>query len=80
MFKNISIIGQGYVGLPLGIILAKLGHKVFGVDTSKLKVELLNSGVSGVEDVSNLEISEVIGTGLYKATTEFSRVGESDVA
>ena len=79
MFKNISIIGQGYVGLPLGIILAKLGHKVLGVDTSKQKVELLNSGVSGVEDVSNLEISEVIDTGLYEATTEFSRVGESDV-
>jgi len=79
MFKNISIIGQGYVGLPLGIILAKLGFNVFGVDSSKQKVESLNNGVSGVEDVSNLEILEVIGTGHYEATSEFSRVNESDV-
>ena len=79
MFKNISIIGQGYVGLPLGIILAKLGFNVFGVDSSKQKVESLNNGVSGVEDVSNLEILEVIGTGHYEATSEFSRVSESDV-
>ena len=29
---NISIIGQGYVGLPLSIAAAKAGHKVLGVD------------------------------------------------
>ena len=79
MSKNISIIGQGYVGLPLGIILAKLGFKVFGIDSSKQKVELLNQGISGIEDVSNLEISEVISTGLYQATTQFNRVRESDI-
>lgn len=79
MSKNVSIIGQGYVGLPLGIILAKLGFKVFGIDSSKQKVELLNQGISGIEDVSNLEISEVVSTGLYQATTQFNRVRESDI-
>jgi len=77
--KKVSIIGQGYVGLPLAMNLAKVGFNVFGVDSSKQKVELLNSGISGVEDVSNLEISEVISTGFYEATVDFRKVGESDV-
>lgn len=79
MSKKVSIIGQGYVGLPLAMNLAKVGFNVFGVDSSKQKVELLNSGISGVEDVSNLEISEVISTGFYEATVDFRKVGESDV-
>ena len=34
---KISIIGLGYVGLPLAIALAKSGFEVCGIDTSKSK-------------------------------------------
>ena len=40
----ISVIGLGYLGATQAIILAKLGHKVVGVDTDKAKVSSLNSG------------------------------------
>ena len=30
---NVGVIGLGYVGLPLAILFAKKGCKVFGFDT-----------------------------------------------
>ena len=50
MKKNICIIGLGYVGLPLAVLLAKK-HNVVGFDISVDRVKALNSGFD-----SNLEI------------------------
>lgn len=33
-FKNVAVIGLGYVGLPLALLADKKGHKVYGVDTN----------------------------------------------
>lgn len=41
--KKIAVIGQGYVGLPLAIELAKF-HPVIGFDINKNRVEELNQG------------------------------------
>mgnify|MGYP002640931339 FL=1 len=40
---KIGVIGLGYVGLPLAILFAKKGFKVFGFDTDVKKIKLLNS-------------------------------------
>ena len=39
---KIGVIGLGYVGLPLAILFAKKGFKVFGFDTDVKKIKLLN--------------------------------------
>ena len=44
MKKNIVVMGIGYVGLPLAIILAKVGHKVTGVDVNRKVIEELREG------------------------------------
>jgi UDP-N-acetyl-D-mannosaminuronic acid dehydrogenase len=44
MNKKIVVVGTGYVGLPLAITLARVGHKVIGVDTNKKIVQTLNEG------------------------------------
>jgi GDP-mannose 6-dehydrogenase len=45
---KIAVLGLGYVGCVTGSCLARMGHRVHGVDISSAKVELLNSGHSPV--------------------------------
>jgi GDP-mannose 6-dehydrogenase len=40
--KNLLVVGLGHVGLSWSGYLVKLGHKVFGVDLSRDRVEALN--------------------------------------
>ena len=42
--KNICIIGMGFVGLTIGLILAKKGFNVIGVEKNKKILTSLNSG------------------------------------
>ena len=50
MIKKVAIIGLGYVGLPLAALCAIKGHQVVGLDTNKLTVEKINSGLSHIRD------------------------------
>lgn len=43
--KEIAIMGMGYVGLTLSVVLAKNGFKVFGIDIKKEIVENLKKGI-----------------------------------
>ena len=81
---KISIIGLGYVGLPLAIALAKSGFEVCGIDTSKSKIQSIQSGKSYIEDIKSKDIatltsSQGIKGPLLKATTKYSSIKNSDV-
>jgi UDP-N-acetyl-D-mannosaminuronic acid dehydrogenase len=41
---EIAIMGMGYVGLTLSVVLAKNGFKVYGIETKKEIVENLKGG------------------------------------
>ena len=43
-FKNISVIGLGYIGLPTAALISSKGIKVFGTDIDEKAVEIINSG------------------------------------
>ncbi|MCL0090483.1 nucleotide sugar dehydrogenase [Dehalococcoidia bacterium] len=45
MGKKIVVIGTGYVGLPLAIMLARSGYEVIGVDIKENIVNTINDGV-----------------------------------
>jgi UDP-N-acetyl-D-glucosamine dehydrogenase len=66
---KLSIIGQGYVGLPLAISSAQAGYEVVGVDLNLEKVALLNSYKSPIEDISDSEIKNAALVGNYKASS-----------
>ena len=59
---NITVIGQGYVGLPLAITASGAGYTVFGLDNNVEKVSVLKSGKSIIEDLSNEVIKKCIDT------------------
>jgi len=44
MAKRIAVIGVGYVGLPLAIMLARSGYEVIGVDIDEKVVNSINEG------------------------------------
>jgi UDP-N-acetyl-D-glucosamine dehydrogenase len=79
MFTNVSVIGQGYVGLPLSMHLVKIGVKVSGIDTNQGIVDSLNRGVSSIEDVPSSDVFLAKNSGLYEATSSFEKISESDV-
>ena len=42
----ISVIGLGYVGLPLAVMFSESGFYVHGIDIDQAKVDSVNSGES----------------------------------
>ena len=79
MLETISVVGQGYVGLPLSIAAAEAGYRVWGLDKDPIKVKNLNNGLSGIEDIPNSKIISSLKSGNYSASTEASCISESKV-
>jgi UDP-N-acetyl-D-glucosamine dehydrogenase len=77
--ESVSVIGQGYVGLPLSIESAKVGFKVTGIDINSQLVNELNQGISRISDISNEEIRKVLASGNYIATTDYSFIRDSEI-
>src|SRR5256712_1156103 len=76
---HISVIGQGYVGLPLAVEFAKAGFTVTGFDNDPDRVAALGSGRSHVPDVPSEEIQALLRAGRYRAASESSALAGSDV-
>ena len=55
MNYNISVIGLGYVGLPLAVEFSKL-YNVIGYDIDKTRVLELNKGQDSTNEVSSKEL------------------------
>jgi len=57
--EKLSVIGLGYVGLPLAISFAKK-VKVIGFDINKEKVEAYKRGVDVTNEVGNKSLRETV--------------------
>ena len=73
-----GVIGLGYVGLPLAIVLAEAGFKVTGFDVSKPKVKLLNSGKSDIDDIPDASVKKAVKSGKLVATTDARKIAQMD--
>ena len=71
---KISVVGLGYVGLPLAVAAAQSGYEVFGLDINEKKIADLNRGISIISDVKSFEISELILQKKLIVSTDFSNV------
>ena len=74
---KIGVIGLGYVGLPLAILFAKKGFKVFGFDTDVKKIKLLNSKKSPIERIPDSAIRLFLKKG--EISNNFENITNCDV-
>lgn len=71
MAKKIVVIGTGYVGLPLAIMLARSGYEVVGVDIEENVVNAINEGVLKIaeEDIKRIFQEPQVRKNLYGQKT-----------
>src|SRR3989344_3018093 len=50
METKICVVGLGYVGLPLALLLAEKGFQIYGLDINKEIIEKLKSGACHIND------------------------------
>lgn len=62
--ENLSLVGLGYVGMPIAVEFAKKGLNVIGFDLNKSKIELYKNGIDPTKEVGDEEIA--------KSTVEFT--------
>ena len=51
--ENLSLVGLGYVGMPIAVEFAKKGINVVGFDLNKAKIELYKQGVDPTKEVGD---------------------------
>lgn len=51
--EKLSLVGLGYVGMPIAVAFAKKGIKVIGYDLNEAKIELYKSGVDPTKEVGD---------------------------
>lgn len=71
-----TIIGLGYVGLPLAVEIVRAGNDVLGLDRDESIVAGLNSGRSHVDDVAD-DVIEAIAPGFH-ATSDPACISAAD--
>lgn len=74
---NIAVIGAGYVGLSLAVLLAK-HHNVTLVEINEEKVELINKGISPFYDPSINEYLKAALDNKLKVTCDYLDIKNSD--
>lgn len=80
LFKNLvngkdklSLVGLGYVGMPIAIEFAKRGVKVIGFDLNAAKIETYKSGIDPTHEVGD----EAIQNTTVEFTADETRLGEA---
>ncbi len=51
--ESLSLVGLGYVGMPIAVAFARKGINVIGFDLNKEKIELYKSGVDPTKEVGD---------------------------
>ncbi|WP_189970227.1 nucleotide sugar dehydrogenase [Streptomyces violascens] len=78
--RRTVIVGQGYVGLPLAIRAAQVGHHVVGFDTDTRRVKRLQAAEPLSPDVPADQIAAVLASGSYTPTACPGDLAGFDVA
>jgi UDP-N-acetyl-D-glucosamine dehydrogenase len=83
---DITVLGMGYVGLPLAVAFAEAGFRVTGLDIDQAKVDAINNGKSYIRDVPPYSLSSLTTNRenphevpLLQATTKFEHLANTDV-
>lgn len=73
-----GIVGLGYVGLPLAAETAGAGFHTIGFDLLQEKADKVNRGENYISDIDPSVFRRLTESGMLEATTDFSRIAETD--
>lgn len=73
-----SVVGLGYVGLPLSVEKARAGFRTIGFDVQKEKVDMVNAGHNYIGDVVDDDLKALVSSGMLSATSDFTHVANVD--
>ena len=71
--QSLSLVGLGYVGMPIAIAFAKRGVKVIGFDVNKAKIDVYKSGIDPTKEVGD----EVIRNTTVEFTADEAKLREA---
>ena len=74
---KVSIIGLGYVGLPLALNFSNKKFKTFGIDNDADKINKLKNNLSYLTSISDKEIKTINKKKIITFTTDYSVIKES---
>ena len=78
MKYDLSIIGLGYVGLPLALQFAKSGCRVLGLDIDPGKVKEIEAGRSYIRHIPAEAVVAQVEAGKFTASSDFSLAKHSE--
>lgn len=76
---RVGVVGLGYVGLPFCMAAAGKGLSTTGFDIDPDKCAALAAGRSYFEHIDDALVAEMVATGRFEATADFSRMSEMDI-
>jgi UDP-N-acetyl-D-glucosamine dehydrogenase len=71
---KISVVGLGYVGLPLAIQFVRANVTVLGLDVNPAKLDPINQGKSYIRHIPQATIQNVVKEQRLCASTDFCRI------
>jgi UDP-N-acetyl-D-glucosamine dehydrogenase len=77
---RVVVAGQGYVGLPLAVRAAQVGHRVVGYDVDKERIKRLAVAESYIEDVPSADLRAMLQSGAYSASADARACAGFDIA
>jgi UDP-N-acetyl-D-mannosaminuronate dehydrogenase len=66
---DLVVVGLGYVGMPMVREAVRTGMRVAGLDVDTGRVNLLNAGVSHIDDLTDGDVEALLAQG-FRATTD----------
>lgn len=71
--EKLSLVGLGYVGMPIAVAFARKGLNVIGFDLNKNKIDLYNRGIDPTHEVGD----EAIKTSTVEFTADPTKLREA---
>jgi UDP-N-acetyl-D-glucosamine dehydrogenase len=75
---KVGVVGLGYVGLPLAVVLAEGGYIVVGIDHDSKKLDRIRKGESYIEDVPSEQIAKLVEGGQLSVYDTYDVLSEVD--
>ncbi len=75
---SVAIIGLGYVGLPTALALHGRCQHVIGIDISRDRLDVIDSGKADLNDADKATLAEARADGTFEMSTRMEDMREAD--